>query len=367
MSTPAPAPEGRPEGGALHFEGPFTLECGRVLPRIRIAYETWGEHSARRDHAVLVCHALTGDAHASSFGGGPGARPGWWDGLIGRGRAIDPDRHFILCANLLGSCFGSTGPASTDPETTRPYGREFPTVTPRDMARVQKILLDHLGVGQVALAIGGSLGAMIVWEMAVEFPSLARAVMPIAGPPRATPWSIALNEVARRAIALDSSGEDWGGRGLALARSIAMISYRTGALFEGRFGREREDPSPARALDPSNRFQVGRYLDHQGQKFLDRFDTASYITLTHAMDLHDVGRSRGGIGAALARIRAAVYSVGISGDVLFPASEMRDTARSLSACGGRSKYGEIESTLGHDAFLAECDLLGPIVRQCLEG
>lgn len=345
----------------LALPGPFPLECGARLEGMAVAYETWGEPSPGGDNAVLVIHALTGDAHASS-GGRPGERPGWWEGLIGEGRALDPARHFIICANLLGSCYGSTGPWA-DPR--------FPTLTTRDMARAQKVLLDHLGVERLALVLGGSLGAMVLWELLVEFPGLARAALPIAGPPRTGAWAIAFNEVARRAIVEDPLWE--GGRyvgagpkrGLALARSIAMISYRSHANFETRFGREFQEESDAPPTDPRNRFQVESYLDHQGRKLAERFDARSYLVLNRAMDLHDVGRGRGGAERALSSITAEVLCAGIDSDVLFPAGEMREAAERMASAGLRARYGEIRSDVGHDAFLVEVHQVSGLVEDLL--
>jgi homoserine O-acetyltransferase/O-succinyltransferase len=344
-----------------------------MLQGLRIAYETWGELSATRDNAVLVVHALTGHAHAASGGSSGDPGEGWWEGLIGPGRCLDPARWFIVCANLLGSCYGSNGPGEPDPVTGRVPGSEFPVVTTRDMARAQKRLLDHLGVPSLALILGGSLGAMVVWEFLAEYPGIARAAAPIAGAPRASAWVIALNAVARRAVEADP---DWRGgryegagpeRGLALARQIAMISYRTAELFEERFGRERADGSEEQTLSSGNAFEVERYLAHHGSKLVGRFDARAYLALTRAMDLHDMGRGRETLERALAPIRTRVLCVGIDSDVLFPAREMRDAASLLIRCGVDAGYGEVSSRFGHDAFLVEFDqlaaLIGPLLAE----
>jgi homoserine O-acetyltransferase/O-succinyltransferase len=363
-----------PSGPQL-FESrePFSLECGETLQGLRIAYETWGELRAARDNAVLVVHALTGHAHAASGGTSGDPSDGWWEGLIGPGRCLDPSHRFVVCANLLGSCYGSSGPGEPDPIAGRAPGSEFPVITTRDMARVQKRLLDHLGVPSLALILGGSLGAMVVWEFLAEYPDFARAAALIAGAPRASAWVIALNAVARRAVEADPA---WRGgryegtgpeRGLALARQIAMISYRTADLFEERFGRERTEGFSARALSPENAFQVERYLAHHGSKLVDRFDARAYLALTRAMDLHDVGRGRESLERALAPVRAKVLCVGIDSDVLFPAREMRDAAALLTGLGIEAGYGEISSRFGHDAFLVEFDqlarLVGPLLTE----
>ncbi|MDZ7413537.1 MAG: homoserine O-acetyltransferase, partial [candidate division KSB1 bacterium] len=211
-------------------ERPLVLECGRTLPHLQVAFEAYGELSAAGDNAVYVCHALTGSAHAAFYNSPTEDRPGWWDGLIGRGKALDPDRYFIVCANLLGSCYGTTGPSSINPESGKPYAMDFPPVTTRDMVHVQKRLLDSLGIKQLALVIGGSLGGMITWQWLVEYPDFVRAAIPIAGTVQGSPWMIALNEVARQAIYNDPEWQNgnYQGKGpaagLALARMIAMIS-----------------------------------------------------------------------------------------------------------------------------------------------
>lgn len=355
--------ESEPVGSQV-FEPPqpFLLECGSTVPSLRIAYETWGELNATGDNALLVVHALTGHAHAGSGGSSGDPGEGWWEGLIGPGRCLDPSRHFLVCANLLGSCYGSTGPDPDDPA---------PVITTRDMARAQKLLLDHLGVRSLQLVLGGSLGAMVVWEFIAEYPGFARAAAPIAGAPRASAWVIALNAVARRAVEADP---EWRGghydgpgpeKGLALARQIAMISYRTADLFEERFARGRADGRAERALSPENAFQVGRYLAHHGSKLVGRFDARAYLALIRAMDLHDVGRGREGLERALAPVRTKVLCVGIDSDVLFPAREMRDAASLLTGCGADASYGEISSRFGHDAFLVEFDQLARLLEPLL--
>jgi len=336
--------------------GPWELECGATLPTLRLAYETWGEPSADGSGAVLVIHALTGDTHAT---GARGGGPGWWDGFVGPGRLVDPARHFVVCANLPGSCYGSSGPATVDPWAKRPPGPDFPAVTTRDMARALRALLDSLGVGRVELVVGGSLGAMVAWEFAVEFPEDAARIAPLSGPPRATAWQVAFNHLGREAI---ESDPEWRGgrysgagprRGMALARAAAMVSYRTAELYEGRFGRDRVRSSEGDALEAENLFQVERYLAHQGKKLADRFDANSYLALTRAMDTHDVGRGRGGFGEALGRIRAEVLVAGTASDVLYPPACLREPVCFLRALGRPACYIEVPSVFGHDAFLAE--------------
>ncbi|MDZ7272377.1 MAG: homoserine O-acetyltransferase [candidate division KSB1 bacterium] len=353
-------------------ERPLVLECGRTLPHLQVAFEAYGELSAAGDNAVYVCHALTGSAHAAFYNSPTEDRPGWWDGLIGRGKALDPDRYFIVCANLLGSCYGTTGPSSINPESGKPYAMDFPPVTTRDMVHVQKRLLDSLGVKQLALVIGGSLGGMITWQWLVEYPDFVRAAIPIAGTVQGSPWMIALNEVARQAIYNDPEWQNgnYQGKGpaagLALARMIAMISYRSHLQFHQRFARERVDPTQARELEFDNRFQVESYLHYQGQKLVQRFDARAYIYLTKAMDLHDVSRGYGSLDDALARIKARVLAIGIDSDVLYYPCELQATVAQLRRMGKEAGYEEIHSIYGHDAFLVEYEQLNRLVTGFLQ-
>jgi homoserine O-acetyltransferase len=364
-------PRARARAEVLKDEAPFALECGRSLQGLTFAYETWGRLNRRRDNAVLLFHALTGSAHAASHG--TGDEPGWWESLIGAGRPLDPARYYVVCANVLGGCYGTTGPASQNPETGRPYGADFPVMTTRDMVRAQRLLLDRLGVGHLALVIGGSLGAMLTWRWLVDYPDSARAGIAIAGTPQASPWAIALNAVAREAITSDpawrggdyeSPGPD---SGLALARMIGMISYRSGRQFGERFGRQRADSCPDRRFCAENAFLVERYLKHQGEKLTQRFDARSYVLLTRAMDLHDVADRHPTLEAALAPIRARVLAVGIDSDVLFDPTEISGAVQILKRFGADAAYGAIRSAFGHDAFLVEYPQLNTLVSSFLEG
>jgi len=368
MSQPVQAPDSRSQR-LFHLPVPFGLEGGGLLHDLTLSYETWGALNDAGDNAVFLCHALTGGPHAASHG--PQDEPGWWEGLMGPGRTLDPSRYFLVCANVPGGCYGSTGPGSTDPERGKPYGASFPVVTTRDAVRAFKSLLDHLGVRRLALVLGGSLGAMLAWQWAVQYPDFVAAAVPIAGPFRATAWSIALNSVARRAIELDPAWrqERYEGngpeRGLALARAIAMISYRSEPLFEERFGRERLEPEAAARLSASNPFQVERYLGHQGEKLVRRFDARSYVALTRMMDLHDASAGFASPEEAMAAIRAEVMIVGIDSDVLFAPGALRATAERLVALGVRSSYAELTSPFGHDAFLVETAVLDGLLRRFL--
>jgi homoserine O-acetyltransferase len=359
------------ESDVLGLDEPFQLESGEMLPRLDIAYETYGSLNDAGDNAVYICHALTGDAHASSCGASGDGRPGWWEGLIGPGKAIDPSRHFIVCGNVLGSCYGTTGPASRDPRNGELYALDFPPVTTRDMVRVHRLLLDSLGVSSLELAIGGSLGGMQVWQWLVDEPDYVRAGIPIAGTLQGSPWIIALNQVARQAIFNDpnwnlgrynGTGPD---AGLALARMIAMISYRSDRQFWERFGRDQV--SPDREAEPIQgaSFQVESYLHHHGSKLVERFDARSYVYLTRAMDLHDVALGHDDLDQALSRICSRVLAVGIDSDVLYYPHEVRDAVERLRNLGVSAAYQELITPFGHDAFLIEYDQLNRIVEDFL--
>ena len=355
-------------GGVFRAETPFRLDSGVLLQQLEIAFETYGELESDGANAVLVCHALTGSAHAADGGSfNTAGQPAWWNGIIGRGRGLDTGRSFVICANILGSCYGSTGPASIDPFTEKPYRGSFPQVTVRDMVRAQRLLLEALEVRSLATVIGGSLGGMQVLEWAIMFPEMVRSIIPIATSAKHSAWCIAFDEAQRLAIESDPA---WNGgryaeqpaRGLAIARMIAMISYRSGESFATKFGRDvqpADDPPTAPGLFEGRRpsFQIESYLRYQGQKLVDRFDAASYICLTRAMDLHDVGADRGGIGRALGSITARTLSIGISSDILYPASEQRMIASKIPG----AATAEIDSPHGHDAFLIENDRLNELL------
>lgn len=370
--------EGDPVGDrrfhVLTAERPFALEGGGVLLHAQVAYETWGQLNESADNAVLVCHALTGDAHAS--GGVRATHPdgGWWDGLIGPGKALDTDRWFVVCANVLGGCQGSTGPSSTNPETGEPYGMRFPTITVRDMVRTQASLASALGVDVWHAVIGGSMGGMQVLEWGIMYPERVRAIAPIATGVAASPWQIAWSASGRLAITLDSN---WNGgdyydaepghgphAGLAVARSIAQITYRSDEVYQQRFGRHLVDPS--RVFGHWDRFQVESYLDHHGEKLARRFDANSYLILNRAMDLHDVARGRGSLARAFEMLRADVLSISISSDTLYHPRLQSDLADLARNAGVETEYQIIDSPHGHDGFLVESGAVGAALGKFLD-
>lgn len=349
---------------------PFALEGGGRLPSVTLAYETWGELDATASNAILVCHALTGDSHAAGPLGHGHRSPGWWDDLIGPGRPLDTDRWFVVCSNVLGGCQGSTGPASPHPVDGRPWGSRFPTVTIRDMVRAQARLQRHLGIERWLCVIGGSMGGMQVLEWGAMFPRRVAALAPLATCAQASAQQIAWSAVERLAIAQDPA---WRGgdyydaapgegpwRGLALAREIAQITYRSEVVFAERFGREVHDAH--HEFEPWARFEIESYLDHHGQKLVRRFDANSYLLLSRAMDLHDLARGRGSLGSAFARITAPVFTASITSDTLYPPHQQVEIRDGIRAAGGRCEYLVIDSPQGHDGFLLETAALAePLV------
>ncbi len=343
--------------------GAVVLEGGGRLERVEAAYEQYGRLSSAGDNAILLCHALTGSARAAG-------EQGWWDPLIGPGAPFDTNRFAVICSNILGSCYGTTGPRSIDPATGHSYGGAFPKITIGDMVTVQRKLLDSLGVRSIASAVGGSLGGLQALEWAAQAPEMLRSLMPIATSLAHSAWCIAFNECARQAIRSDPAwyGGDYlrhgsGGpeRGLALARMIAMISYRSAPSFGERFGRHER---PA-GEESAGQFEVEAYLHYQGDKLVERFEANSYMRITEAMDAFDVGHGRGGAAAALAAFRGPALVMGIDSDVLYPLADQQEIAATLRANGNEVTYREVTSPHGHDAFLMEWEQLGSAIREFL--
>ncbi len=337
---------------------PFRLEGGGELQPVSVRYAVYGEPRDDGDNVILVCHALSGSAKVAD----------WWGGLFGD--VFDLRRDCVIGINILGSCYGSTGPTSLNPATGQPYGPDFPLVTVRDIVRAQAQVLDYLEIPRVRAVVGSSVGGMQALQWAVDFPQRVGQCIAIGAAPL-NAMGLALNHLQRQAIQLDSKFRD--GRyadgppvnGLALARAIAMCSYKSSELFEERFGRKpnRNGEDPLRSL--RERFDVGGYLDHQGEKFNQRFDANSYLVITKSMDTFDLARGYGSEREALARITAPVLLVGISTDWLFTPADVRALAGRIADAGGRSEYVELQSAHGHDGFLADFHLLAPILREHL--
>ncbi|MEY2421191.1 MAG: homoserine O-acetyltransferase/O-succinyltransferase [Acidimicrobiaceae bacterium] len=367
-------PPGQRQFLSIAADRPFVLEGGGALRDISLAYETWGTLAADRSNAVLVCHALTGDSHAAGPAIEGHATPGWWDGLIGPGKALDTDKYFVVCANVLGGCQGTTGPASAHPGDGRPYASRFPVVSIRDWVRTQAALADHLGIETWLTALGGSMGGMMVLEWAIMFPHRVRSVVPIATCVAATAQQIGWWSSGRRVIQLDpkfrggdyydAEPGDGPHEGLALARMISQITFRSDDVFTDRFGREVVEPLNG-GFSLWQRFEVERYLEYHGNKLVRRFDANTYLLLTKAMDLHDLGRGRGGLVPALTRIEVPVQAMGITSDLLYPAYQSREIVEAVNAAGGEAEYVELDSPHGHDAFLLEFDQLGEALTKFL--
>jgi homoserine O-acetyltransferase/O-succinyltransferase len=348
----------------LAVDRPFVLEGGGRLRSIEVAYETWGELAADASNAVLVCHALTGDSHATGPSEPGHPSPGWWDGVVGPARAIDTDRYFVVCVNVLGGCQGTTGPASTDPATGKPYGARFPATTIRDMVRAEAAVADALGIDRWLAVVGGSMGGMQVLEWAVMFPHRVRSIVALATTAAASAQQIAWSGLQRTAIALDPqwrSGDYYDAapgegphRGLALAREIAQITYRSDDVFNDRFGRGTVDPM-SDVFTLWQRFDVEGYLDYHGAKLVRRFDANSYLVISRAMDLHDIGRGRGGVVGALRRLVAPSLIVSIDSDTLYAPYQQVAICDVLAAQGTPVEHVVIRSPHGHDAFLLEID------------
>jgi len=346
---------------------PLRLQYGEVLERVAVAYETYGTLNPEGTNAVLVTHALTGSGHAAGTTDRE-SLPGWWDPLIGPDKPIDTNRFFVISSNVLGGCYGTTGPSSISPQNGRAYGPRFPRYTVRDMVNVQKRLLDTLGVRSLRAVIGGSMGGMQVLEWAATYPELVRGIVPIAIGARHSAWAIGLNEVARRAIMADPAWQNGDYPverqpevGLGLARAIAMITYRSYDSLEQKFGRERfAQPGADDALRSS--FQIASYLDYQGVKLVERFDANTYIQLTRAMDEYDVSDGRGSLTQVLGGLSLPALVMGIDSDVLYPESEARELANLIPG----ARYQRISSPHGHDAFLIEYPQLAVRLREFLQ-
>ncbi|MEL7187297.1 MAG: homoserine O-acetyltransferase [Pseudomonadota bacterium] len=331
----------------LRVPGDFTLECGATLPDIEIAYQTWGDSANADGNTILICHALTGSADVEA----------WWPNIIGAGRAFDPAHDYIICSNILGSCYGTTGPASLKPGRKERYRADFPGISIRDMVELQRTLLDQLGIEKVELVTGPSLGGMQALEWALAYPERIGSVVPIGVGGRHSAWCIGVSEAQRAAIAADP---DWNDgyysddappkKGLAAARMMAVCTYRSWESFNERFGREQRD---------DGRFQAQSYLQYQGEKFIDRFDANTYVTLTHAMHSHDLARNRGAYKDVLATICQPALVVSVSSDALYPPQEQQELANSLP----NASYEVLSSAHGHDGFLIETETLGSMIGE----
>ena len=351
-----------PSSPVVHFpaSAPLLLDCDKELAPFSIAYQTYGELNDDKSNAILICHALTGDQYVASAHPVTG-KPGWWENIVGPGKPIDSDRFFVICTNILGGCMGSTGPASTNPETGKPYGVEFPVITISDMVRAQVRLIDHLGIDQLFSVVGGSMGGMQVLEWAANHQSRVFSAIPIATSAWHTPQNIAFHEVGRQAVMADP---DWCGgnyhahnkvpkNGLAVARMAAHITYLSEDALHSKFGRSLQAGSELTFSFDAD-FQVESYLRHQGSTFVDRFDANSYLYITRAMDYFDLALEHGDVLAkAFAGTKSRFCVVSFTSDWLYPTRESREIVQALNAVAANVSFVEIDSNKGHDAFLLE--------------
>lgn len=392
LESPAAGSVGVVATRFLDLPGPVPLESGRELSGVRIAYETYGELSPERDNVVLVCHALSGDAHAAGFSAEPGESTrdgfgaeerdgtsgrgrGWWDGMIGPGRAFDTDRWFVVCTNLLGGCRGTTGPGSTDPTTGRPYGSDFPVITVTDMVRTQRAFLDALGIERVAVVAGGSLGGMQALEWSVLYPDDVDHVIAIASTHALHPQGVAWNAIAREAIRADP---DWQGghyhgtgrapsAGMGVARMIGHITYLSGQALEEKFDRRLQDADDLRFTITEPEFEVESYLRHQAEAFVRRFDANTYLYTSRALTYFDLARQHGAgsLSRALEPVRARTLLIAFSSDWLYPPQGSREIEAALRGLGKDVEAHVIEAPYGHDCFLLEEARQTPLIRDFL--
>jgi len=379
----------------LDLAKPVRLDCGRELPQVRVAYETYGTLSSAHDNVILVCHALSGDAHAAGFAKAPteestrdgfaaedrdgvsGKGLGWWDGMIGPGKAFDTDRYYVVSTNLLGGCRGTTGPSSTDPSTGRPYGSDFPVITVADMVRTQRAFLDALGIERLAAVAGGSLGGMQAFEWAVLFPDQVDAVVSIASTHALYPQGVAWNAIARDAIMRDPAwqgGHYYGtGRtpdaGMGVARMVGHITYLSAPALNEKFGRRLQSADDIRYTFTEPEFQVESYLRHQAESFVKRFDANTYLYTSRALTYFDLAREHGdgSLVRALEGMTARTLLISFSSDWLYPPSGSKEIEDALHTLGKPVESHVIEAPYGHDCFLLEEARQTPIIQRFLGG
>ncbi|MGE0404862.1 MAG: homoserine O-acetyltransferase [Candidatus Korobacteraceae bacterium] len=378
----------------LDLPKPLALDCGQALYPVRIAYETYGTLSPARDNAILVCHALSGDAHAAGFAktppaestrdgfgaedrdGSAGRGLGWWDGMIGPGKAFDTERYFVISTNLLGGCRGTTGPSSTNPATDKPYASDFPVITVADMVRTQRAFLDELGVPRLAAVAGGSLGGMQALEWAVSYPDQVDSIVVIASTHALQPQGVAWNAIARNAIMADP---DWQGghyygtghapnAGMGVARMVGHITYLSAKSLADKFGRRLQFAEDIRYTLSDPEFQIENYLRHQAESFVRRFDANTYVYTSRALTYFDLARQYGGgnLARALRNVSAKTLLIAFSSDWLYPPSDSEELAEALRSVGKDVELHVIEAPYGHDCFLLEEARQTPMIQHFLE-
>ncbi len=353
------------------FDEELRLQSGATLRPFTLAYETYGTLNADRSNTILICHALSGDAHVAGRHSAHDRKPGWWDEAVGPGKAFDTDRYFILCSNVIGGCSGSTGPSSTNPETGRPYGLSFPVVTVADMVEAQRWLLDALDIPTILCATGGSMGGMQAIQWAVSYPDRVRSALVLASTARTSAQTIALNEVPRQAIYADpnwNEGDYYGkeppNAGLAVARMIGHITYLSEKSMREKFGRRLQERERY-GYDFATEFEVESYLKYHGNRFTTRFDANSFLYITKAIDYFDMSLGRGDLAQAFTDVKAKFLVLSYSSDWLYPPEQSEELVRALLRNGIDASYVEIKSDYGHDAFLLEVERLGELTRDFL--
>lgn len=353
-------------------EQPLKLECGKTLAPIDMAYETYGELNEAGDNVILICHALSGSAHVAGLNSPDDRKPGWWDIMVGPGKGIDTSKYFVICSNFLGGCSGTTGPSAINPATGKQYGLDFPIITIADMVKVQKILLDKLGIKELLAVIGGSVGGMQVLQWAIEYPDFVKSAIPIATTSHLGAQSIAFDAVGRNAILADPNfaggqytNENGPDRGLAIARMIGHITYLSEQGMREKFGRQLRN-SDSYNYDINSEFSVETYLDYQGQSFVERFDSNSYLYLTKAADYFDLVKDYGSLKKAFAKTKCRFLLISFASDWLFTPVQSRTMVNALVANDKDVSYCDITSPYGHDAFLLEPEVLGSFISGFLD-
>nr|ADI22713.1 homoserine acetyltransferase [uncultured verrucomicrobium HF0500_27H16] len=351
-----------------HHAQSFTFDNGQSIPELKIRYETYGDLNTDHSNAILVCHALSGDHHCAGYHEGA-RKPGWWDNMIGPGKPIDTGRFHVICPNCLGGCQGTTGPASINPESGKPYNQDFPRITIGDMVRAQKLLLNHMGIQNLYAAVGGSMGGMQVMQWMIDYPEVAKRVLILASTARQSTQAIAFDEVGRSAIHQDPN---WNGgdydpengpdTGLAIARMMAHITYLSNRGLESKFGRSRRQE--AEKLTEVE-FEVESYLRHQGRSFVNRFDANTYLHFTKALDVFDLYGEGDDLTQAFKNVQARILAIGFTSDWLYSPEENRDIIQALLKLGKDASYAELEAELGHDSFLLESEEYFNLVRAFL--
>lgn len=393
VASPAAGSVGDVETQFMDLPAPLPLECGRTLSSVRVAYETYGSLSAQKDNVILVCHALSGDAHAAGTTKDPVAEStrdgfraeerdkntrvglGWWDGMIGPGKAFDTSEHFVVSTNLLGGCRGTTGPSSNNPDTGKPYGADFPVITVADMVRAQKAFLDALGIERLKCVAGGSLGGMQAMEWAAMFPDRVESIVPIASTHALNPQGVAWNAIARNAI---TSDPEWRGGhyygdgpgpivGMGIARMVGHVTYLSAESMRRKFARRLQDGDAIRYVLEAPEYEVESYLKHQAAKFVKRFDANTYLYTSRALSYFDLARQygNGSLVEAASRIDARTLLICFSSDWLYPPENSRALASALEANGKSVELHVIDAPYGHDSFLLEEERQTPMVRQFL--